>query len=370
MRASPAVSVIMIFLDAEAYIEEAIASVFTQTLDDWELLLVDDGSSDRSPSIARRYADAYPGRVRYLTHPGGVNCGMSASRNLGIANARGFCLAFLDSDDVWLPERLERHMLLLERHPEVAMVYGPSLYWYSWTGDPADRLRDHVSDIGVAAECVIEPPRLMTLMLNTNGYLAPCICSLTARRDAVVGVGGGEERFTAGYEDQVLIAKVCLSFPVMAMGDCLDRYRQHPRSYSATAGVGNVTYARPDASTRLFLEWLDDYLDARSIHDGDLRGALEGHLRPLRDPGGPALFGEFRWRVHGALKSMVEFAVPGACRRWLYVRRQRWVVRRALRMGRARGKHSWYGEEYGIKWSDSGRFPLGFHDRNGGGRRR
>lgn len=329
MTANPKVSVIMIFLDAEAHVEEAIASVFAQTLDDWELLLVDDGSSDRSSSISRCYADAYPGRVRYLTHPGAVNRGMSASRNLGLREARGSCVAFLDSDDVWLPERLERHVLLLEVHPEVAMVYGPSLYWYSWTGNPADRVRDYVRDIGVEAGSVVEPPRLMTLVLNTNGGVAPCICSLTARRDAVVGVGGGEERFTGGYEDQVLIAKICLSFPVMTTGDCLDKYRQHPRSFSVTTDGGG-TYARPNASTRLFLEWLDGYLDARAISDRELRAALERYLRPLRDPVGHALFGKPRRYVRDAAKQALRFALPAACRRWLYARHRRWVVRRSL----------------------------------------
>jgi glycosyltransferase involved in cell wall biosynthesis len=330
MTANPKVSVIMIFLDAEAYIEEAIASVFAQTLDDWELLLVDDGSSDRSSSISRGYADAYPGRVRCLTHPGGVNRGMSASRNLGLREARGSCVAFLDSDDVWLPERLERHVLLLEAHPEVAMVYGPSLYWYSWTGDPADPARDYVSDIGVEAGSVVEPPRLMALILNTNGCLAPCICSLTARRDAVVSVGGGEERFAGGYEDQVLIAKICLSFRVMTTGDCLARYRQHPRSFSATTEAGAATYARPDASTRLFLEWLDGYLDARAISDRELRAALERYLCAFRDPPGHALFGKPRQYVRGALKQVLALALPAGCRQRLYARHRRWVVRRSL----------------------------------------
>ncbi len=101
----PSVSVIIIFLNAERFFEEAIASVFAQTYDRWELLLVDDGSTDASTAIARRYARRYPDRVRYLEHPDHSNRGASSSRNLGVQHARGAYIAFLDSDDVWLPRK-------------------------------------------------------------------------------------------------------------------------------------------------------------------------------------------------------------------------------------------------------------------------
>src|SRR5713226_10047705 len=99
MRNQRLVSVIMIFLDEEKFIREAIESVFPQTYDNWELLLVDDGSTAGSTDIARRYAEQHPGKVRYLDHEGHRNRGMSASRNLGIRHARGDYIAFLDADD-------------------------------------------------------------------------------------------------------------------------------------------------------------------------------------------------------------------------------------------------------------------------------
>jgi glycosyltransferase involved in cell wall biosynthesis len=83
------VSVIMIFLNGETFIRDAIDSVFSQTYPDWELLLVDDGSSDRSTQIALEYAAKYPEKVRYLEHDKHQNRGMSASRNLGISHAEG-----------------------------------------------------------------------------------------------------------------------------------------------------------------------------------------------------------------------------------------------------------------------------------------
>jgi glycosyltransferase involved in cell wall biosynthesis len=83
MNDKPLVSVVVIFLNAADFIEEAIESVIAQTFADWELLLVDDGSTDASTGIAKAYAARHPGRVFYLTHEGRENRGMSASRNLG-----------------------------------------------------------------------------------------------------------------------------------------------------------------------------------------------------------------------------------------------------------------------------------------------
>src|SRR5215467_1200932 len=121
MSNKPLVSVIMIFLDAEKFIQEAIESVFAQTYANWELLLVDDGSTDASSEMALRYAEQYPTKVRYLEHEGHQNRGMSASRNRGINNARGEYIAFLDADDVWLPLKLEQQTAILESQPEAAM---------------------------------------------------------------------------------------------------------------------------------------------------------------------------------------------------------------------------------------------------------
>jgi glycosyltransferase involved in cell wall biosynthesis len=85
-------------------------------------LLVDDGSTDASTKIARRYAEQYPERVRYLEHDGHQNRGMSASRNLGIRHAKGKYIGFLDADDVWLPEKLAEQTTILSLYPDAAMV--------------------------------------------------------------------------------------------------------------------------------------------------------------------------------------------------------------------------------------------------------
>ena len=113
----PLVSVVIAFLDGERFLREAIDSVFAQTYERWELLLVDDGSGPAASSIARECAAREPGRVRYLEHDEHRNRGLSASRNLGIAGARGVYTAFLDADDVWLPDKLMDQVAILESRP-------------------------------------------------------------------------------------------------------------------------------------------------------------------------------------------------------------------------------------------------------------
>src|SRR3712207_4310946 len=114
MSTEPLVSCIVTFLNAEEFLGEAVESVFAQTHENLELLLVDDGSTDGSTKIARRYAERVPEKVRYLEHEGHENKGAAASRNLGMGEARGEYIALLDSDDVWLGGKLEEQVALLE----------------------------------------------------------------------------------------------------------------------------------------------------------------------------------------------------------------------------------------------------------------
>src|ERR1700730_2559748 len=118
MQTEPLFSVVVIFYNAERFLRDAIDSVLGPTEESWELLLVDDGSTDSSASIAREWADRIPEKVHYLQHPDSRNHGMSATRNLGIRISRGQWIAFLDADDLWLPIKLAEQKALVSSHTE------------------------------------------------------------------------------------------------------------------------------------------------------------------------------------------------------------------------------------------------------------
>src|SRR3989338_9505013 len=97
----PAVSVIMNVYNAEKYLQEAIDSVYAQTYSDWEVILWDNGSTDNTADIAQRYDT----KLRYFH---AKTCGsLGRARNYAIAQARGRYVAFLDYDDVWMPQKLD-----------------------------------------------------------------------------------------------------------------------------------------------------------------------------------------------------------------------------------------------------------------------
>lgn len=114
------VSIVVPVYNAAAYIEKTVEMVRSQTFPDWELILVDDHSKDESFKIAQRLAKE-DDRIRLFEQKEGVK-GAANARNLGTSQAKGCYLAFLDADDVWRPEKLEKQMAFLERE-DAAFVF-------------------------------------------------------------------------------------------------------------------------------------------------------------------------------------------------------------------------------------------------------
>jgi glycosyltransferase involved in cell wall biosynthesis len=112
------VSVVMPAYNAERYVKESALSILKQTLTDFELIIIDDGSTDNTPSILRRLA-ASDSRIRLITQP---NAGVTASLNRGIEAARSNIIARMDADDVSLPDRLQAEYDYLTQHPGVVLV--------------------------------------------------------------------------------------------------------------------------------------------------------------------------------------------------------------------------------------------------------
>jgi glycosyltransferase involved in cell wall biosynthesis len=273
----PLVSAIIIFLNEEEFIEEAIESVFAQTYNHWELLLVDDGSDDKSSEIVCRYAGKYPNKVRYLEHDGHENRGMSASRNLGVRNAKGKYISYLDGDDVWLPNMLEKQVVILESQPQAAMVSAPLQLWHSWTGEPEDMHRDTVYGLepGVMhpyGDTLVRPPKLLNLFLRDERFIPS---SVIVRRDVIESVGGYEDVFRDGFSDAVVFVKICLSSTVFVSNECYYKYRKHSESYTYKAWqTGEFRSSR-----LVYLNWIEQYFLEQGIKDPEIWLAFKQHPR-------------------------------------------------------------------------------------------
>ena len=261
---APLISIIMPMWNSERHLREAVASVVAQTVPDWELLLVDDGSEDSSLRIALELAETEPERIRILRHPAGENRGSSASRNLGLRHARGQLLTFLDADDLWLPHCLATQLHAWQAHPEAAMIFCAAERWChldrrfdessarlaSW----GDNYIPPVTPEGASAG-------LLPLGTLLDWYLpdeskVPCICCVMLRTNVARAVGGFEEHFRGLYDDQAFHAKVALAYPVLAHEACVARYRQHAGSCCAEAREDVVLQ---HAGREQFLRWLARY---------------------------------------------------------------------------------------------------------------
>jgi glycosyltransferase involved in cell wall biosynthesis len=119
-RNASKVTVIIPSYNREKYIRETIDSALAQTYENIEIVVVDDGSTDRSRGILQGYGN----RIRLLEHEGRANRGQSAAINLAMRSTSGEYVAILDSDDVWTVEKIEKQVDYLERHPEIGIVYG------------------------------------------------------------------------------------------------------------------------------------------------------------------------------------------------------------------------------------------------------
>jgi glycosyltransferase involved in cell wall biosynthesis len=168
--AEPLVSIIIPAFNRELYLAQTIESVLSQTYRPIEIIVVDDGSTDKTADVVIGFSD----KVRFFYQP---NSGCGAARNTGVLKARGSFLAFLDSDDLWMEEKLSRQVAVLRSRGDVDMVFGHVEHFYSPDLDQNTRER---------LECPAE---------SMPGYFAS---TLLISREAFLRAGLFDTRFEVG----------------------------------------------------------------------------------------------------------------------------------------------------------------------------
>ena len=132
----PLISVIMAAYNRAAYIEEALDSIKRQTFKDYEIIVADDGSTDNTKEILERYEGI---RCLYLEHGG-----IATTRNAALKAAKGKWIAFLDSDDLWKEDKLQKQVDYLQAHPDCRIVYSE---FKNFTDIPDDQLDDRQKEL-------------------------------------------------------------------------------------------------------------------------------------------------------------------------------------------------------------------------------
>jgi len=284
------VSVIIPFLNEEKLLAEAIDSVLKQTYNDWELILIDDGSTDHSSEIAQQYAANFPQQIRYFDHDGHCNMGLSHSRNLGISKANGSFVAFLDADDVWMKHKLAFQMELFRLHPRASMICEASEYWFHQWDDPTKQ--DVIKQIGKQRDRLFEPPELLRQLYPLSDGHAPVPSGVIVRKKVAMKHGGFESQFSGQYqlyEDQAFFHKIYLNEPVFISSLCNHRYRQRRNSIVQTIRREGNYYA-----VRLFfLDWLTEYIKQHQLQSRMISRLINRAMMPYRHP----KYYYLKWRV-------------------------------------------------------------------------
>ena len=208
------VTVVIPAFNAEDTIGDAIDSVLAQRHRNLELIVVDDGSTDRTAKVARRRLDD---RVMVMSV---TNGGVSRARNIGLARARGEYIAFLDADDYWLASRLDRQVEILGSNPSVEVV-GHLMRYESLESERV---------IGITGE-VIDQSGMTRIR---EGRFVPFPMSAALFRTRSVETEGGFDEQLPAAEDLDLFAQLACKGSFVTIDDVLGAYRIHGNSVSAT----------------------------------------------------------------------------------------------------------------------------------------
>ena len=204
----PEVSVIIPTYNSAQFLVEALQSVFDQTFKDYEIIIVDDGSTDHTKQLISRYIN----EIKYIFQE---NAGPAKAKNRGIMSSSGIYVAFLDADDVWLPTKLEKQVSVFHQDQELAMVFTENSCF--------DEKR------GIFQRSIGKRNKLMNGDIARNIFLHSGVSTPTVmvRREIFNEVGLFEEELYMGEDDNMWV-RIASNFKVELIDEPLVKVRSHP----------------------------------------------------------------------------------------------------------------------------------------------
>jgi glycosyltransferase involved in cell wall biosynthesis len=204
----PQISVIIPTYNRQELVVAALQSVLAQTITGFEIIIVDDGSTDQTEQRLQPYLD----RIRYVKQ---ANQGVAAARNTGVRHAHGELLCFLDSDDLWLPTKLEKQLDWAGAHPEYALI-ATEIQGIDAAGRPTGARKADMYQIqnGLVAERLLFGNWIQT-------------STVMVRRAALERAGGFDEDVGQFGEDWLLWMRIAAESPIYFLPEALAAYRFH-----------------------------------------------------------------------------------------------------------------------------------------------
>jgi glycosyltransferase involved in cell wall biosynthesis len=213
LRNTPEIAIIIPAYNQAQYLAKAIQSVLEQTLSDFELIVVDDGSTDETPQVLAGIQDA---RIHVIRQS---NAGLSAARNTGFLQSSASLVTFLDSDDYFFPDKLEVLSIFLEEHPEIGLVAGKVKYI------------DHAGSAMVGPESPPVPLSLPALLFENP----ICVSGIMLRREWLERVGIFDETLRACEDWDLWLRLLAAGCPMAWVDHPVVAYRIHPGQMTGQA---------------------------------------------------------------------------------------------------------------------------------------
>lgn len=227
------VSIITASYNYEDYIKETIESVINQTFQDWEMIIVNDGSTDNSVNLIKEYYQK-DSRIKLYQHKNGINKGLAETLQLGISKANSEWLAFLESDDTIEPDYLERKFEIAKKYPKVDFIFND----VNMFGDKEaiDQYTTYFIKQKKLINNIVFPVKLIKLLRKTDRNLIPTFSCVMVKKECLINADFNSPiKSVLDYYLWAQLAKTCNAYYIDSK---LTNWRKHPKSYINAESIG------------------------------------------------------------------------------------------------------------------------------------
>ena len=209
---SPLVSIILPTYNCAAFLSHSIGTILSQTYNSYEIIVIDDGSTDNTKEVLYPFMQ----RIKYIRSE--QNKGLPTARNIGILPAQGKYIAFIDADDLWLPEKLQTDIEYFETHPEVSMVYSKHI-----------NIDEKGDDLGGNTKKQLPSGNIFTQLFSEQNFIITS--SVVVRKEVFETTGLFDEQLF-NCQDWDMWLRIAFHFKVAGINKPLVKYRHNPHSLS------------------------------------------------------------------------------------------------------------------------------------------